>query len=222
MGDNISKNIPEVDTDRGIKNAQTRYREHSYNRLTSTQLQSPGRKRGSITRSQSRVGNHRMEFRGVNKTKVEQMYREIREIFSQGGQDISESDIREISELKTRSVAPPKFPYFIFVVAALKDSIDVIATLVVVGIPLTVAFSVLMSIILFFWTMGKMSGGWWRKKMIRYILIRFGLTFTIELVPLVNIVPTNTIYILLVHYREKKIVKLINLGLEKLHHSGVG
>lgn len=221
MGENTTNNTPEIDATRGIQNAEARYKKHSENRLTSTQLQSSERRERHRSRSQPQNRNRTIQFNGTNQRDVQRMYSAIREIFSEGGESFDESDVREISELKTRSVEKPGFPFFIFTVAVLKDLLDVIATLIVVGVPITMALSFLMSIILFFWSFGKMSGGWWKKRMIRYILVRYGIMFAIEAVPLVNIVPTTTIFILLVHHRETKIVKLINLGLEKLHHSGI-
>jgi hypothetical protein len=129
--------------------------------------------------------------------------------------------MEEIMEMKGEKTPLPPFPYFIFTIAVLKDIVDVIATITVVGIVLSMALSFLFALILFMWTMGKMSGGWWKKKLINYILVRYGITIIIEFIPGVNIIPTTTIFILMAHYRETKIVKLMNLALEKMHSAGI-
>ncbi len=46
-------------------------------------------------------------------------------------------------------------------------------------------------------------------------------TLGVEFIPIVKIIPANTIFILLAHYREKKIVKLFNLALEEMRSGGL-
>ena len=78
-----------------------------------------------------------------------------------------------------------------------------------------------MSLILFFWVLGKMSGGWYKKMFIRWMLTWFVVTCLGENTPFLNMLPVTTIFVLMVHFRETKIVKLINDALEALHHKGI-
>lgn len=210
-----------VDTARGIQNAEARFQERSHNRLTSTQL------RGKLSQN-AHVNNDRpirnqitSRFEGNHSGNLKNTYRNIQKLFRDGGQEITDSEVRELSELKTKSIDTPPFPYFIFCIALLKDVIDVVATLIIVGIPFAFALSFLMALVLFFWVMGKMSGGWWKKRLIRSILVRYGIMVAIEFIPGVSIVPTTTIFILMAHFREEKLVKLLNRGLEQMHSAGI-
>ena len=71
-------------------------------------------------------------------------------------------------------------------------------------------------VILFFWIRGKISGGLWKKQMIKWLYRRLLLAAVIEIFPVLKIIPATTILILMAHYHEKKIVKLFDLTLEEL------
>lgn len=64
------------------------------------------------------------------------------------------------------------------------------------------------------WCKGRISGGFWKKKAIGWLWKRYLATFIIELIPFFNIIPTNVIFVLMAHYKEKKMVKLFNAALE--------
>jgi hypothetical protein len=70
--------------------------------------------------------------------------------------------------------------------------------------------------------LGKISGGSYKKPLIKYIWRRFAIVFLVELIPIVKIIPANTIFILLAHFRETKIVKVFNFALEKMHNPASG
>ncbi|MFZ2253154.1 MAG: hypothetical protein WAW13_03205 [Minisyncoccia bacterium] len=218
----------QIDTNRGIQGANARFKESSEGRTTQAQLNG-----NDVTNAQVRVKtreNVRHRTRSTRGSQSEETrasiekrrYQNIQRIFSEGEETIDAGDTEILREMKTEKVPLPPFPYFIFSIALLKDIVDVIATITLVGIVLSMALSFLFALILFIWTMGKMSGGWWKKKLINYILVRYSITIAIEFIPGVNIIPTTTIFILMAHYRETKIVKLLNLALEELHSMGVG
>ena len=52
--------------------------------------------------------------------------------------------------------------------------------------------------------------------------MRFFLMLGIEIIPFVNMIPANTIFVLMAHYKETKIAKLFNEALEILHESAIG
>lgn len=150
---------------------------------------------------------------------VRKTFSDIRAMFRQQGETL---DSETAEKLVTESA--PKLPGFPFLWAGLafiKDALDAIATISVIGIIFTYPLSIGLGVALFLWTLGKMSGGWWKKAIIRWVWVRFGLVLIIEMIPFVQIIPANTIFILMVHYKETKIVKLLNRGLEALHGSGV-
>lgn len=224
----------EVDTARGIQNAEARFQKRTHDRLTSTQLQYGSRERFMGTERHAGTSKNTREtlrrsqrnelttgFEAANSKNQKQTVQNIRSLFKDEDHPISDSEIQNLSELKTEHIDKPSFPYLIFAVAVLKDIVDVVATLSIIGVPFAFALSFPMSLILFIWVMGKMSGGWWKKMLIRGILVRLGITIGIEFIPGVNIIPTTTVFILMTHYREKKVVKLLNSGLELMHSSGL-
>ncbi|MEN9920275.1 MAG: hypothetical protein RL538_168 [Candidatus Parcubacteria bacterium] len=135
------------------------------------------------------------------------------------------SDIRKIIDdeneviLVSKPPKMPSFPILIVLMAIFKDVIDFL-NLTIIAAPIPIIASFIVGMVLFFWVLGKASGGWWKKKLIKWLWKRYVIALVVELIPLVNIVPTTTIFILLAHYREKKIVKAINLALEQLRKAG--
>lgn len=232
MDNDTTKSGQEIDSNRGIQNAQARFERRSEARTTSAQLQNSDanarikarendRRAGDSLRTEREAEEYEYRSQENPERSVKHQYRNIQKTFEDAGETIDTTDIEEVMEMKSEKASLPPFPYFIFTIAVLKDIIDVIATITVVGIVLSVALSFLFALILFFWTMGKMSGGWWKKRLIKYLLIRYGITIAIEFIPGVNIIPTTTIFILMAHYHETKIVKLLNTALEKMHSAGM-
>jgi len=118
--------------------------------------------------------------------------------------------------LSTDSAPSPGFPLFIITIAILKDCLDAPLDIVIVGAVITTLTSFIMAIILFFWVWGKLSGGWWKKKLIRWLWVRYVMIAILEILPFFKIVPAATIFVLMAHHREKKVVKLFNLALEEI------
>jgi hypothetical protein len=71
--------------------------------------------------------------------------------------------------------------------------------------------------VLFFWFLGKIHGVWWKKKTISWLWKRLLLGAVIEHIPFLKLIPTFTILVLMAHYRETKLVKILNAVLEELH-----
>lgn len=130
-----------------------------------------------------------------------------REIFS----NITKLSDEEDEKLIINDVPKmPPFPFLIVLMAVFKDVIDFLLNLTLIAAPLPVISSFLVGVVLFFWILGKASGGWWKKRLIKWLWTRYVITLLIELIPFVNIIPATTIFILMAHYREKKIVRIIN------------
>lgn len=145
-------------------------------------------------------------------------YAVIGELFASKGEKFEEEDAEK---LDSGPPTHPHFPSIITSVAVLKDLLDIPLDLSLV---LTVAvffLSLALALILAFWCMGKISGGWWKKSLIRWLWIRFFMMAVIEFIPFVQMVPANTIFVLMAHYKETKIVKLFNQALEIMHGQGI-
>lgn len=134
----------------------------------------------------------------------------------------NESDLLEADDIDVMMDEPPSnptFPYFIASLALVKDAID-LTELTVILMILTKVLAVLISLILMFWVLGRGGGGWWKKKLIRWVWLRYFAALVIEILPFFAIVPATTIFVLMVHYQEKKIVKIANTILEELRKGG--
>lgn len=144
-------------------------------------------------------------------------------IFKDEGEEIT---TQELSEALKTPPNKPSFPIEIVTAALIKDILDV--PLEVGGVPsgLTTTFigqvvSVLMGVVLFFWTFNKISGWFgYKKKLIRWALKGLAFTFVIELIPFLRIIPANTVFVLMAHYRETKTVKLMLLALDVINQKG--
>ncbi len=124
--------------------------------------------------------------------------------------------------LQEKLPSKPGFPYMILSLVVIKDLLDIVLDATLVLAIVAWVLSAVIGIILVFWTFGKISGGWWKKGAIQWLWKRFFLMLSIELIPFLNIMPTNVIFVLMAHYREAKIVKLFNEALEIFHGGGGG
>lgn len=144
-------------------------------------------------------------------------FAKVEELFASKGENFGDDEATLMSE------APPQipmFPFLIFGGAFIKDVLDAVLDFTIVGVIGACFFTVIFSIILGIWCYGKISGGFWKKMIIRRIFIYYGVSFVIELIPFIQIVPTTMAFVLLAHFHETKIAKLINGGLEYLHEAG--
>jgi hypothetical protein len=121
--------------------------------------------------------------------------------------------------LSTKKVELPPFPMFIFVIAILKDLFD-ITDFTIIGTVFTFFTSALFGVILFFWLLGKVGGKWWKKRVFNWLWKRYVFAMIVEFVPFLKLAPTMTIFIIMTHRRETKVVKAINFALEELKKVG--
>ncbi len=145
-------------------------------------------------------------------------FAKVEELFASKGEKFGEEEAQQMVDDPPRM---PGFPILIFGGALIKDAVDFL-DLTIVGAIAVFFFSVIYAIVLAFWSYGKISGGWWKKILIKKILIRYGICMVLEAIPFIQIVPATTIFVLLAHYHETKIAKLFNEGLEHLHGAGWG
>jgi len=141
---------------------------------------------------------------------------EIKDIFKDNRETFDDADV---DNLLSSPPEKPSFPIFILTAALIKDVIDVV-DITGVGAIVTTVFSLILAVILFVWCLGKLSGGWWKRALIRWLWTVVIIAIFIEMIPVVKMIPANTIFILMAYYKEKKIVKLLNLALEKMHKAG--
>lgn len=143
---------------------------------------------------------------------------DIGEMFASKGEKFEDEDVEKLTKEDPKPA--PHFPMMIVSAAIIKDILDVPADLSLIGVVVAFLLSIAMSMILTIWTFNKISGGWWKKALIRWLWMLFFGTMVIEFIPFVQMIPANTIFVLMAHYKEKKIVKLFDAALEKLHASG--
>jgi len=149
---------------------------------------------------------------------IDWAFSRIRELFESKDEKFEDED----AELLLTKLPPrPSFPFIILGASITKDILDWPLDLSLILTVVAFFISVAMGLILTFWCMGKISGGWWKKALIKWLWVRFFTMMAIEIIPFVQLVPANTIFVLMAYYKEKKIVKLFEEALEILHKNGV-
>ncbi len=152
------------------------------------------------------------------KREIAKTYKEIGDIFERNGEKFDPNDSEQLIKERPQK---PDFPFLIFLAALVKDFIDVPGNISLVGSIPAWFLSWLTAIMLFCWGLGKLSGGWWKKRLIAKFWRRYCFTFIIELIPFINFIPSNVIFTLMTYNSEKKIVKLFDLALQKLKKAGI-
>ncbi len=203
-----------------IRNVQVRSDDRNRKRLMTEQIYSKTRERKAANDDVYSEQNPGYEGRGdrirntsINDTK--QAIREVQELFRAQKEELSNAELDELTNLNAKPASLPDFPYIIVSLAILKDIFD-FGDVIVIGIIFTTALSFVIGVVLFFWTMGKTSGGWWKKRLIKKLWTKYIFALAIEFIPFLKIIPTTTIFVLLARYDETKVVKLINTSLERL------
>lgn len=143
--------------------------------------------------------------------------KEIREVFNSEKEDFDEEDALDVLN---NPPDPVHFPIFIFTLSVTKDALDML-DLTLIGIVVTTLFTIFTSITIFFWMFGKVKGKWWKKKILRFLIRRSIIMIFGEMLPFIKMIPTTTIFVLMAHYKEKKIVRLMNVALEMMHKGGI-
>ena len=151
------------------------------------------------------------------KTNRGQIVTEIKTLFEE---KIGETfDDEYLDEIKINPPEEPHFPYLILMAAISKDILDGILAATLVGAFFSWFFALLLGFIIFMWLMGKLGIG--RKMLLRWAIKKAGITIVIESIPFLAIVPTATIFVVLAHYKEREIVQLFFLALEKIQKGGL-
>ncbi|MEK7185641.1 MAG: hypothetical protein AAB726_03395 [Patescibacteria group bacterium] len=159
-------------------------------------------------------------YRAPGNIKTQELQRilgRVREIFNDKGENFEDGDEELIVEDPPEE---PNFPYLMLMAAILKDVLDSL-DLSIVGIILTTIFSFIFAITMFIWCLGKLKGRFWKKYIIRWLWKRYVVVIIIEFIPFFKIFPIATIFVLMAHHHEKKIVRLFNLALEELRGAGI-
>jgi hypothetical protein len=220
------KELTETDTSRGIQNATSRFKKQREGQLLSTQLLEDadrGRLSGTATNDREYAANdpdYGEHGRSrSNRTQDEAVLLED-ELEELARTDSLEHEVGDAQMLLTNPPEKPSFPGIVLSLALIKDILDA-GDFTGIGIVVTTALSFLISLVLFLWLLGKVSGGWWKKKLIRGLWVRYALAVFIEFIPFVKLIPATTILVLMAHFREPKVVQALNGALERIHSGGI-
>ncbi len=110
----------------------------------------------------------------------------------------------------------PEIPFMIIYLALIKDLLD-FAELTGFAIIITIPISLLSSGILIYWSWNKTSFRAWREKLLRWLIV----SILIELIPGLNFIPATLILVMIIHYNETQVVRLINTTIDFLDEKGV-
>lgn len=215
----------EVDQARGILNATVtsgttdRFEGEAEKRLTSTHLRRGSRGRVAGSRIQ-RTGTRDEDGAIVGRNDGQGMSQRLREAFAGGGEMYEEGDESLVID-ETRSLkAPPDHPSFPFIIlglALLKDSLDILALtgiLWVIMFPFTLAISITIMI----WTISRLQMEYMHKHRMRKYAIR-GVALLLEQIPGVGVLPLATVFVLLTHFDDTKMVKFIWFVVEQVQRT---
>jgi len=133
-----------------------------------------------------------------------------REVLEEGGEDLEDD---EIDELRENPPELPQFPTIIFSLAIVKDTLDVIVTVTIIGAAATFVYGAFYNIIIFAWLLNKASKPSLAQRLVikkirTKIALRFAGTSLVETMPFLGVLPLATFFVLLTHYGETKVVKL--------------
>ncbi len=110
----------------------------------------------------------------------------------------------DLEELQFTAPKKANFPLIMFGCAVIKDAIDIIGIFVSLGILGSIA-TIILWLILFLWMFGK--GMMVKKYLLRSLIFPSLLAFFAGIIPGLNAFPEATIFMLVCHHREKKVVK---------------
>jgi hypothetical protein len=137
-------------------------------------------------------------------------------VIAEGGFDDVQKEV--FMEAEATPPEKPKFPKELFMLWLMIDIIDILAEIgwVTVAVPIVWRIIKIVAYIwLFLWAIGK--AGFGQRKILKSVLnskqvrtavtMRIVAVFAIEMIPVIAVIPTNVIFILLTHNRNKKIVQ---------------
>lgn len=193
-----------------VQNAHVRYKKH---------IDSLGTKAHAYRRVKKNKQRNKpsLGFRQTYTTETNHKKIVENEIIDSLNNEGLEHFIQEIRNKSATKAPLPPFPFVMLTIAIMKDIIDVPGELSVIGIVLTTALSLVIALVLFFWFMGKVSGKWWKGRMVSWLWKRYVFAIALEFIPFFKIVPATTILVLMAHFRETKTVKILNSAMEAIH-----
>lgn len=202
---------------RGIRNAEVRHRERIEGLTTEAHVYRKSAKKPR-RRKDPETGEI-VEVSGNKKNDIVRVQKLNKELVAlAAANEAFEYEEGDAKLLISNRPTPPDFPMGILFLALIKDAFDVVLGLSVFLLPLALVTTVPVMLILAFYFYNKLSGGWWKKRMISWLWKRYLLTLLIEMTPLLGIiVPATTILVLMAHFRETKVVQTLNAALETLH-----
>jgi hypothetical protein len=192
--------------DTGIRNAEVRYKERVNSLTTSGTIYARGQRQSRARDVEEDMYAH-AEYRGreeeLTRTRIqEDAYR----LAEEQGLEFSGEEIEKI--LQDEKPEAPDFPYLILFLALLKDILDTL-DLTGIGAVVTTLLSALVGVILFAWLYRGFSGPAWKKKHAEKMAKRLLLVLGLEFIPILKIIPTNTIWVLMSHFEEKHLAEKI-------------
>jgi hypothetical protein len=136
---------------------------------------------------------------------------EIKKLFGDADEGFEEG---MIGELKTNPPEDPDFPYLITFTAVVKDALDIASA----GL-LTWIFSAFFAFILWMWWSGKI--GLAQRMLLKWGVKRAVAFIGADAVPVLGVLPFATLFVVIAHNKEKKIVQLLLASLEKVKKAGL-
>lgn len=137
-------------------------------------------------------------------------------VIAEGGFDDVQKEV--FMEAEATPPEKPKFPKELFMLWLMIDIIDILAEIGWVTVALPIVWRIIKIVAyiwLFLWAIGK--AGFGQRKILKSVLnskqvrtavtMRIVAVFAIEMIPVIAVIPTNVIFILLTHNRNKKIVQ---------------
>ncbi len=110
----------------------------------------------------------------------------------------------------------PNIPHIALSLAIIKDVLD-ITQVTGFALLITIPISIIAAAGLIFWAWGKTSFHAWKEKLLRWLII----SVAVELIPALSVIPATVILVLIIHYNETKLVRLINLTLDYMDRGGM-
>lgn len=133
-------------------------------------------------------------------------------------------DLDEIQNLEDKPPTEPSFPIAMIFFAIIKDTLDIL-DLTMIGIFFKIIYVPIYFIIMIVWTLSLTSrfsfmGKVGVKIMRNAVLKRLAAVTTIEAVPLVSVLPLATVFVLLNHYSNTKVVQFFMKASEMIARKG--
>ncbi len=200
----------------GIRNAEVRYKRRINDLSTSGHVRrrSKARREGSDEikdfEEESPIPNpDRGRAAQLTDTRLQL---EAERAFQAQNLDYSPEEIKEI----TKADAPkkPRFPFFILILALIKDLLDLL-TLTAVGYVVSLVVSLIIAAIILVWAFSRGSGPL-KKRQMKRSLTRFIIANFADLIPLVNVLPWETIFVLMTHNSDKQDIENVENALHKI------